>query len=264
MPQPIESTPNKLIETPINPHYIAIENPENICFNCLQNHQQLHTIYIPALNHNSKFENFSSLLHLCSSCYNFTNPIWWQLEIIKSYTEYNMMQLNYKYEQEILDFINQMPLSGQELFYARFSKGINCGSMKGQDWIDYELDKLSHEKCNEYGYYSPEERNVYQERFHVCDKVRIVVYKDDENNEENNDKVSRCPFGAFGNDNGASEEDLMYHQCYECKMFKVRDSENEIEVMNEEDYEIYELENELALKILLREVKNENKEKEDI
>jgi len=30
--------------------------------------------------------------------------------------------------------------------------------------------------------------------------------------------------------------------------------------MNIEDYEIYELENELALKIMLRELKNKNKE----
>jgi len=247
---------SQLIETnTINPH-IAIQNPESTCFNCLQNHQQLHTIHIPALNHGSKFENFSSCLHLCSSCYNLTNPIWWNLEIIKSYTEHNMMQLNYKYEQEILDFINQMPLSGQELFYVRFGKGINCDLMRGQDWIDYALGKLSHEKCNEYGYFSFEERKVYYERFHVCDKVRIVVYEDDENNkDDNNHKESRCPFGAFGNIDGTSEGHKPHHQCYECEMFETRDSESEIEIMNKEDFEIYELENELALKILLRELK---------
>ena len=255
------SQSTELIET-LNPHHIAIENPESTCFNCLQNHQQLHTIHILALNHGSKFTNFSSKLYLCPICYNLTNPIWWNLEIVKTYTEYEQMQLNYKYESEILDFINKMPLSGQELFYARFGKGINCGSMQGQDWIDYGLDKLSHEKCKEYGYFSPEERKAYYERFHVCDKVKIVVYEDDENNKENNHKESRCPFGVFGNEDGTSEGHKPHHQCYGCKMFEVRDSGKEIEIMNKEDFEIYELKNELALKILLRDIKNNNKNKE--
>jgi len=173
---------NELITTELtetnnstNPHHIVIDNPENICFNCLQSHPQIHIIHIPTLNHGSKFEHFLTRLQLCPICFNLTNPIWWNLEIIKSYTEYNMMQLNYKYEKEILDFVNQMPLSGQELFYARFGKELNTDLMSGQDWIDYALGILPHEKCNEYGYYSPEERNAYYDRFPVCDKVKIVI-----------------------------------------------------------------------------------------
>ena len=242
-----EST--ELIKTnnSINPHHIAIENPDSTCFNCLQKHPQIHEILIPTLNHSSKFTNFSSKLHLCDNCLSLTNPEWWKLEIIKTYSEYNMMQLHYKYEKEILDFINQMPLSGQELFYARFGSGVRSDLMRGQDWIDYALDKLSHEKCKEYGYYSPEERKAYKERFHICDKIKIVIYEDE-------DRDLRCPFGAYGNINGTYEGDHMHHQCYECKMFEVKDGE--VEVMNIEDYEIYELENELALKMLLRENKN--------
>ena len=134
---------------PTNPHHIAIENPDSICFNCLQSFLQLHEILIPALNHNSIFTNFSSRLNLCPSCLSLTNPNWWKLEIIKSYTEDNMMQLNYKYEKEILDFINQMPLSGQELFYARFGSSVRSDLMHGQDWINYSLGILPHKKCKE-------------------------------------------------------------------------------------------------------------------
>jgi len=236
---------SQLIETnTINPH-IAIQNPENICFNCLQE-GNVHIIHIPALNHGGKFQLFSSRLQLCPTCYNLTNPIWWKLEIIKSYSEYNMLQLNYKYESEILNFINQMPLAGQELFYARYGNGINCDLMQGQDWIDCALDKLPHEKCKEYGYYSLEERKAYYDKFHICDKVRIVV------KDKDNYKESRCPFGAFGNDDGTSEGHKPHHQCYECQMFETRDSESEIKVMDKEDFEIYELENKLALKILLK------------
>ena len=164
-----EST--ELIKTnnSINPHHIAIENPDSTCFNCLQKHPQIHEILIPTLNHSSKFTNFSSKLHLCDNCLSLTNPEWWKLEIIKTYSEYNMMQLHYKYEKEILDFINQMPLSGQELFYARFGSGVRSDLMRGQDWIDYALDKLPHEKCKEYGYYSPQEIQAYKERFPICE-----------------------------------------------------------------------------------------------
>jgi len=167
------------------------------------------------------------------------------------------MQLNYKYEQEILDFINNMPLSGQELFYARLSKGIKCDIMRGQDWIDYSLDKLPHEKCNEYGYYSPEERKAYYERFYICNKVRIVI-----DNKDDYYKESRCPFGVFGNEDGTSECHKPHHQCYECKMFEARDSESRIEVMAKVDFEIFELENELVLKKMLRDIKNKNKKVE--
>jgi len=244
MPEPTE-----LIETnnSTNPHHIAIENPENICFNCLQSFPQVHEIIIPAINHNSIFTNFSSRLYFCDKCLSLTNPEWWKLEIIKSYSEDNMMQLNYKYEKEILEFINQMPLAGQELFYARFGSGVRSDLIRGQDWIDYALDKLPHEKCKEYGYYSPQERKAYKERFHICDKIKIVIYED-------KDKDLRCPFGAYGNINGTYEGDHMHHQCYECKMFEIRD--REVEIMNIEDFEIYELQNELALKILLKEIKN--------
>ena len=246
MPESTELIEVNNTNKPINPHHIAIENPDSICFNCLNQFPQLHEILIPTLNHNSKFTNFSTRLQLCNNCLSLTNPNWWKLEIIKSYSEDNMMQLNYKYENEILDFINQMPLSGQELFYARFGSGVHSDLMRGQDWIDYALDKLPHEKCKKYGYYSPEERKAYKERFHICDKIKIVIYEDE-------DRDLRCPFGAYGNINGTYEGDHMHHQCYECKMFESRDGE--IEVMNIDDFEIYELENELALKVLLRKEK---------
>ena len=42
----------ELIETnSSNPYHISIENPENICFNCLQSYPQIHEILIPQLNH---------------------------------------------------------------------------------------------------------------------------------------------------------------------------------------------------------------------
>ena len=228
-----EST--KLIETTnsINPHHIAIENPDYICFNCLQSYPQLHEILIPVLNHNSKFTNFSSRLYLCPTCLSLTNHEWWKLEIIKLYTEDNMMQLNYKYEKEILDFINQMPLSGQELFYARFGQGIRSDLMRGQDWIDYTLGILPHEKCKEYGYYSPQEIQAYQERFPICEHPANRIYNEKSKN-------SWCPFGAIGEYNQKCYDKGSDDSCYECEYFKERINHIRNVIENEwKDYEVY-------------------------
>jgi len=233
----------EIIETnnPTNLHHMAIENSENTCFNCLQLSLQIYEILIPALNHNSKFTNFSTILQLCNNCFKLTNPEWWKLEIIKTYSENNMMQLRYKYEKEILDFVNQMPIEGRELFYARFGNGANADHMSGQDWIDYVLDILPHEKCKLYGCFSPDEIKSYQKRFPICDKVKKVIYENEEFKEYNIFKL-RCPFGV--------DDNQTQSQCYECKLFVERNGE--IEIMDKEDFEFYELHTKLRLKILNR------------
>jgi len=233
-----EST--KIIETnnSTNHHHIAIQYPENTCFNCLQN-TQVHKIRIPALGQGSKFKFFSTRLNLCLECLKQTNSNWWKLEIIENKEDW--YELHYKYEKEILEFINQMPLSGQELFYARFGSGANSDLMRGQDWINYALGKLSHEKCNQYGYYSPEEIKAYQERFPLCDKIKSIIYENEEFKEYNIFKL-RCPFGA--------EDNQINSQCYECRLFIERNGE--IETIDKEDFEFYELHTKLRLKILNR------------
>jgi len=103
---------------PITSHHIAIQNPENTCFNCLQE-KQVHKIHIPALGHNDKFKFFSTRLNLCLECLKQTNINWWKLEIVEDNTQDKdyWYSLRYKYEKEILDFVNQMPIEGRELFF---------------------------------------------------------------------------------------------------------------------------------------------------
>jgi len=137
---------------PTNPHHIAIQFPENTCFNCLQE-KQVHKIRIPTLGHGSKFKFFSTRLNLCPECLKQTNLEWWKLEIVEDNIQDkdNWYSLRYKYEKEILDFVNKMPIEGRELFYARYGNGANADLMSGQDWIDYVLDILPHDKCKLYG-----------------------------------------------------------------------------------------------------------------
>lgn len=126
----------------------AIQNPENVCFNCLKE-TTVHKINIPALGWGSQFDNFSTRIHLCDNCYKSTNPDWWKLKIIKGETDRD--DAYYEYENEILNFVEQMPLPGQELFYNRYATGEFASfHMEAQDWIDDQLGILSYKIKKEY------------------------------------------------------------------------------------------------------------------
>jgi hypothetical protein len=229
----------------------AIENPENVCFNCLQK-GEVHKIHISALGYGSSFDNWSSEIHLCPSCLAQTNSELWELEEIQCEWDRkdNHGFTEYKYEKEILEFVNNMPIEGKELFFNRYSSGDSY-YMESQDWIDYELGILPHEKCKEYCMYSPDEERAYQEKFPICDNVKIVKYED-------GSQGLRCPFGAFGNKDGTAQGHQTQNECYECRVFIPREENKEIEIMDKEEMEIYKLQNELALKILLKRIKDKN------
>jgi hypothetical protein len=222
---------------------MAIDNPESICYKCLASCDDriLHIIHIPAMGWGSSFDGWSTQINLCDECMQETNSDWWKLKEIKSEHPYGGSY--YEYEDEILQFIESLPIEGQELFHNRFS--TDGYYMEPQDWIDYELGILPHEKCKEYGMYSPQEKQAYQERFPVCDKVRIVVYNDDS-------RGSQCPFGAFGNKDGTAEGHQTQTGCYECMAFQQRQNDD-IPVVDELDFEIHKLETKLGLLKSLKE-----------
>jgi len=142
----------------------AIQNPENICFNCLKE-TIVHKINIPALGWGSQFDNFSTKIQLCDDCYKLTNPKWWNLNKIKGKTDLDGEC--YEYEDEILNFVEQMPLPGQELFYNRYATGEFASfHMEAQDWIDYQLGMLPYEKYKEYvfTYFKKKQRKRIKDR----------------------------------------------------------------------------------------------------
>ena len=210
----------------------AIQNPDSVCFNCLKENE-VNKIHIHPLGYGSGFDGWSTRIQLCDNCLELTDGKWWELVVMREsgYIEY------YEYEEEIFDFVRKMPIEGQELFWNKYSNDYQIDS---QDWIDYKLDILPHDKCKEYGMYSPLEKEAYRNRFPVCDKVKLVVYSD-------NSKGCRCPLGVFGNEDGTTKGCQTYSQCYECKIFEERKNEK-IKAMTEEDFDVYRLENKLALK----------------
>jgi len=115
----------------------AIENPECICFNCLKE-KKVKTIEILQTGWGSRFDGLSTKIQLCDECYKLTNSKWWKLKPItikKLGDDFS----EYRYEDEILKYVEKMPLAGQELFFNHFAYGAGGEYMNAQDWIDCEL-----------------------------------------------------------------------------------------------------------------------------
>lgn len=194
----------------------AIENPENVCFKCLKEFKEdkLHKIYIPEMGWDSGFDCRSTRINLCEDCYKQTDSKWWELEEIVDEDDGVYWGSWYKYEDEIFDFVNALPVEGQELFYNRYAS--DALNITPQDWIDYELGILPHEKCKEYGLYSPEEKQAYQERFPICKHVQFIKYED-------GSRGCHCRFGAFGNKDGTAKGHQTQSECYNCTHFEIRE-----------------------------------------
>lgn len=209
---------------------VAIKNIGSTCCNCLKE-TKIHHIHIRALGWGSSFDNFSTQLDLCDECLALTNPEWWKFKVCGNFDEngdYDMDGEHYEYEDEILNFVNQMPLAGKELFWNHYADGAfaDC-NMDAQDWIDYELGILPHEKCKEYNLYSPQEKQAYKDRFPNCKHVEINVYSD-------GSKGSSCFRNAFGDGEGNCGLNIS-DKCYLCDFFEERDGE--IKVVDElEDF----------------------------
>ena len=195
---------------------VAIKNVKGICFKCLKEHKEseIHKIHIPSAGYGSYFDNLSTELQLCDSCYADTNSEWWKFESVPYTEECGEV---YKYDNEICDYLKMLPLQGRELVWNRFSygAGIIC-NMDSQDWIDYELSELSHNKCKEYGFYSPDEVKAYKERFTTCQYPMNRVCND-------GSVGCWCPYGASGKKDQQINEN-MSRECYRCKQYKKRET----------------------------------------
>lgn len=138
---------------------IAVKNSANCCFKCLGTfpYNELNIIEIPSAGYGSRFDGFASKLNLCHDCLRQTDPSWWQFKVIKSPDGYSE---RFEHEQEILDFIDSMPIAGHELFYNRYSCGALFPYMEPQDWIDYKLSILPLDKQKKYGLYTIDATNA--------------------------------------------------------------------------------------------------------
>lgn len=207
----------------MNKEHIAIQNPDITCCKCLKEKQNIKHLHIPALGYGSGFDCWSTQINLCDECLQTTNPEWWKLEIIDD--EWGG---SYRYEKEIFEFIKSLPLAGQELFYNHYS--TEGYTMNSQDWIDYQLDILPHEKCKEYGMYSPQEKQAYKDRFPKCQHVELHVYNGGSSH-------TKCFKNAFGEADGSCNEHNISNKCYMCSYFKERTKDIKTIYVDEEELE---------------------------
>jgi len=205
----------------------AIENHENLCWKCLESKNNIHKVLIPEMGYGSQFDGESTEIHLCEECYQESikknKNLWSMKEKDSEFSEYD-------YEQEMLDYIKELPIQGRQLVENTFNS--NEWSMNPQDWIDYELKILSHEKCNDYGFYSQEEIKAYEDRFPTCQHTINCEWEDKL-------KGCYCPLGSSGEYNQKVNGNIS-DECYGCKYYIKRDSPiKEIEGKNLGCWQIY-------------------------
>ena len=208
---------------------LAIKDREGLCWNCLKDKSHIHKIYFGELGYGSGFDMFETELHLCDDCYN-EHPEYWTLNI-KKLEECEWWE-EYEHEDEIFDYVSKMPIEGQQFFFNEFDTGSDARPMKPQDWIDYQLKILPHEKCKDYGLYSWEEINAYNERFPICEHPVNKCYSD-------GSCGCWCPFGAYGEKDQIAGLNISA-ECYQCKYFKKR--ETPLKTMTNKEYDKYEIE----------------------
>ena len=198
----------------------AVED-ECLCMKCLKN-KTTHIYPVSYRGYGSIYDMTDTKFQCCDECDRPEYKEWFFETPTVNENEYAE---NYKYEDNIYELIKSLPLESQELFENRFDR-INDIFMEPQDWIDYELDELPHEKCKEYDLYSPEVKAAYREKFSTCEQVVNVVYNDDS-------KGSRCPFGAFGDYDQKTSINI-WEECYGCQYYKKR--EYPIVTINGDDF----------------------------
>lgn len=203
----------------MNEENIAVPQDKvgKICMHCLGEFNNIKSIKISGMGYGSIFDNTTTQIDLCDTCKSLKPKEWWDMNQIP--TDIGMLDDDYifykiEFEDEIWEFLNTCPNAGKELFRNRYD---NDYYMEPQDWIDYELKILPHEKCKEYCLYSHEEVSAYQDRFPKCGNVVLKIWGDGSSGK-------RCSYGA--NESLSSE-------CYMCEHFKLR--EEEMKIINVED-----------------------------
>lgn len=187
---------------------------KEICYHCLSNND-LEEFYFEDIGWNSKFDGLESKIILCKNCIEKLKPLWIPPKTITvediHFPEYSTA--TYAFEEELFEFIENCDIRIKELFFNQYNEGFQFKKIDSQDWIDYNLGILPHEKCKKYGFISPEETKEYNEKYPNCKHVY--------NSQIGDIKFSQCIFNAKGDYNGNTVENTST-QCYNCPHFVKR------------------------------------------
>ena len=98
----------------------SVDYNEKICFKCLKEKDNIHTYTLGYRGYGSGFDNFNTILQLCNDCNHGELSIWFneEPELIDGYCE------DYKYEDNIFEFVKSLPIQGRELFENQCASGV--------------------------------------------------------------------------------------------------------------------------------------------
>lgn len=204
------------------------QNNERLCYCCdtLQpTKDDIHILEIGRYDRGypSKFVSSNVKIQLCPSCLKEEYEKWfYEIPVIK-----NIFCEEYKYEENIKDFINSFILENQEYVWNY----MDFYTMEREDWLDMKRGTLPDYKYKEYGMYSPSEFKSYEERFPTCQFPANVVYSD-------GSKGCKCPFGASG-DFGQKESINISIECNKCECYQKRIGDN-LRTLELLDFGLYE------------------------
>lgn len=123
----------------------------------------------------------------------------------------------------LVELIESFTLEGQANIH---NSGSNTYGTN-EEWIRYQKGEMTDEEIEEYGCYSPRQIKAYQERFPMCNKVKIIEYSD-------GSKGSRCINLAHGEEDGTCDKYNISNACYQCKYFEERGEKEEILIIKED------------------------------
>lgn len=120
----------------------------NICMNCLLEKEDINIIKIRQLGYGSKFQDFQTELHLCNDCLKEStkeNPYLWDMEV-REITDYQLEE--YVYDDEMIEYIENLPLISQYLVYEVYDEGYDARKHKFtyEDWLKMQDDSVPEEE----------------------------------------------------------------------------------------------------------------------
>lgn len=192
-----------------------IKNRETLCHKCLQDKEDIKNYSIYGRGYGSYFDNDNETVQLCSECRSGIEE-----DLDKWFNEsceYDGYYENYKYEEELCDFINELPIQGREIVVNQTSYGACAEHLDSQDWIDIELEIADDEVYKRNGMYSPSEIKAYEDRFPTCKHTYLKVWSDG----SSGTRCSKHPFVSGNKDFTCSNN--ISTECYYCDDYEKKD-----------------------------------------
>lgn len=106
------------------------------CFNCLEE-TEVSRYYIANRGYGSYFDGLKTHLDLCDKCRTLIKEGWfYEFPVKEDYLEI------YQHEDELLQFIENMPNEGQWYFWVKYNKSLS-GYHSVPGWIEWSDDNGS-------------------------------------------------------------------------------------------------------------------------